>query len=1231
MKNSTSHFLRLALAICCLGISTYTSARINTNDDPIITLKTNIYQQAGSSNQFSIVLGVSDSMYVDIDCGAGPEEYQLIPGDTTGNYGTLIYCSVDAKGVVKIYGDNASLITYLNADGCYLSAIDLTQLDSLDILSISHNELQSLDLTQNTALRALYVSDNPFTEATPLVVGNKPDLQILEVAMIDYLDPNFDLTQYPKMLSFDAYHTPTLTKINPTACPNLLQLSLEMTNIKTIDVSKNDSLVILNISETGVSSLDISHNKRLQQLYCEHVSGWYNQNVKINELDVTNNPDLVRLVCRGNNIKTLDVSKCPYLISLHASDNQLSRLDVSKNTNLNSVLIKDNNMDFATLPLDSGVWEEYEYSQRPMPVAKSYPEGAVIDFSSRVLRAGTTTEFGLYAVDITNPDYPTLLDTSYYTYEDGVVTLRKAHSDSLMCAFANPIGFPAANLYSTRFKVKIASEYGKPTEVCSFTAQPQADSLRFAVGLFGASEEHPITFYVQFGNSGVLTPMIATSQTTPAVANVKEASGYTTVKIYVPDSTNISALSIRDCILHTIDLSQLDGLQELSLVNTGLYAINLSMNHHLKTLDLSGNNLTIADLSGVNDLFNKNVLHTINLSNNRIQNLTLNPLLAIHHINLSNNQIEEIDLADADNIETIDLSNNKISRLSLTYCSALDSLVASYNQLNELRLPDENNINYLAIDNNLFTFANLPLHGNISEENYRYAPQADIQIATKAPCADLADQLISVGDSTTKFAWIKEDGTALIEGTDYTNTDGYMRFLNTDVDSVYCRITHSAFPDFAGENALKTTKMFVAGMPTNKIASFVTTNDNDTVTLSLAAKKAGTSVYFTWKGEDNIQQYVLETSYKQFRAITHKNTKVDVYTYEPTDTVHIFSITGAKMSSFDGTNLLVSALTVSGAGLSSITLPNQKDAIYELNLSGNHFTSFNAAQFPNLYMLTLNGNLLQTIDLSKNANLGTAMVADNQLKSVQLSNPNLWALDLSGNQLTTIDLTAVPEMYQLFLSNNLLSTIDISAMPLLNVLNIDGNKFDFTTLPTTIKEDGSLRFSVYHYQNQQMLDINVQDGVVDISSQAAVGDSLTTYTWYLDFPIYNSELGMFEGEELIEGYEYTIDNGVTTFLTSFNGVICLMTNPMFPNLYLYTNLLDIVLGWENIAAGLRIGVIGRDILIYTEAGLRAELYNLSGMLIGSTLTAPQLTTLHTPAAGGYILHINGQAYKLIVP
>ena len=110
--------------------------------------------------------------------------------------------------------------------------------------------------------------------------------------------------------------------------------------------------------------------------------------------------------------------------------------------------------------------------------------------------------------------------------------------------------------------------------------------------------------------------------------------------------------------------------------------------------------------------------------------------------------------------------------------------------------------------------------------------------------------------------------------------------------------------------------------------------------------------------------------------------------------------------------------------------------------------------------------------------------------------------------------------------------------------------FDFTTLPRP-----NSNWYVYSYSNQYPLLVEPVGDKVDLSSQARVDDTETQFVWYQGVPEYN-EFGELTGTTLVEGQDYTIDNGVTTFLHSFNEVMCILTNSVFPNMFLYTPLLS---------------------------------------------------------------------------
>ena len=202
-------------------------------EEPIITLYTNLYKTSGSKNSCTIFIGgIKDKDYINIDCGLGTVEQELVPATLdpeTGTWsGTSITLSVTSADVIKIYG-NAENIAILNLDGCYIRQTDLSKLTNLEILYMNHNELESLDLSNIHKLKYVELSDNPMNKGN-LVIGDQPDLLLLEIAQTGNLDPNFKMSNYPKLKVFTCWGNPGITSLDPSQCPDLIQLFLYVTS-----------------------------------------------------------------------------------------------------------------------------------------------------------------------------------------------------------------------------------------------------------------------------------------------------------------------------------------------------------------------------------------------------------------------------------------------------------------------------------------------------------------------------------------------------------------------------------------------------------------------------------------------------------------------------------------------------------------------------------------------------------------------------------------------------------------------------------------------------------------------------------------------------------------------------------------------------------------------------------------------------------------------------------------
>lgn len=1231
MKRFFNRFLgalSLLGVILCAPVASFAQT---AEEEPIIVLKSNVYEVSGPSGVFTILLGGTEDGYIDVDCGFGASEYELTRAEydsSTGSWkGTMITCQATPEGVVKIYGD-ASKIDVLNAAGCYLTEASFPKLTNLAILDLSHNELGSLDLTGFPMLQSIEVSDNPY-KVKPLVIGgNKPDLAILSVGRTANFDPSFNLADYPNLIVFDAWANTGLTQLDPTKCPDLRKLSIDGTMVRTLDVTKNTKLNILNISDTGIEEIDLSHNPYLEQFYCEHMSSTVNENVRLKSLDVTKNPNLIYLYASGNDLKEIDVTNNVYLQDLVVNDNRLTTINIDNNRNLLNVSLRNNHLTYATLPFPKDDWLTYNYKQRPMEVARSQKEGTVLDFSDKVLREGTVTTMGLFKTNESNPSEVVALSEDYYKYEDGKVTLLKAVSDSVYVAFANDAfpesGFSFYPLCSNKFMVKTAANYGADDKVITFKVPVMSSdgtAISFGLGIHGATAEAPKKFYVDYGKGKV--EYSATSEDAPASPNVSGTTTSGSVTVYVPEGELVSAFDMENITVNSIDFSAVPSLRTLRLVNADIYGsdnIKLGWNNLLESLVLTGNHFPSLNIRGVNDAYQKNLLHTIDLSNNELREVTLNDNRTIHNLNLSNNRLTECALKDADNMLSLDVSGNMLTEININYCTKMTYLNIAHNNISSVVLPAEISLKEVHCENNALDFNTLPLLEGL--DVYTYAPQNDIAIAKIGPGVDLSKY--NIEGSATVYVWKKQDGTPLVKGEEYTEQDGKTRFLASIIGSkVYCEMTN---PKFAGL-VLTTSAIEVASMPTNVIATFTTAADQ-TAQLILRATEENTPVYIDWLGSEvELNEYLVGENPTAFDVTTHKGATVRVYSYSDKSNLTVFSADGISMSSMDASRLTqLVCLGLDKAGLSEIILPESAD-LKEVNLSGNNFSGIDLTRYAGLTQLALDDNQLTEFDASLYPELEILSLARNRLVSFKGKNSKLWSLSLVNNSLSEVDLAGMPALHQLSLAGNALTHVDVSVLPVLRVLFLDNNRFKFSTLPL---DNG---YALYTYANQEPVAVDVIDGKVDLSSEAVIDGAETVYRWFVDVPSYDEE-GNLVGEELEADDEYLLDNGVTTFTRPIDGVMCVMANEKFPNAVMYTPLINVTTtGLSDVTADgndVSIDVKERSIVVRTSKDVAVRLIGMNGAQVRSAATVSGACVLSDVPSGVYVLTVGNASYKILV-
>lgn len=1195
------------------------------DNTPIITFTTSLYELAGDQNTFSFRLGSSKETTVEVDFGNGKQKVTVKPTSIADGAvkATSVSGSVTADATVRVYGD-ASLIDYLDLEGCYATTADFTTLTNLDVLNLNHNQLGSVNLDPFTKLRALYVSDNPF-DVAPLKIGTpKPDLAILEMEAIDHLDPSFDLTQYPAMQSFDAFACRSLSYLDPTKCPELLRISADVTRISSIDVSKNPKLLILNVSDTYVENVDVTNNPYLQELYCGHAGSWgWGHN--LTSLDVTNNPKLIRLYCNGNALTSLDISKNIALQALNCSLNQLTSIDISGNPDIDALNVAYNNLDFVTLPAERETFLEYYYRQNPFPVERSYKEGATLDFSAKVNRPNSTTTATLYYYHEDAPLDPTPVATSDYSYSNGVITLKKALSDSVYVEFHNS-ALPAYNLRTGKFMVKTAADFGKPSPVVKIKSNGSGNPLKMKVGVSNATQSAPVTFMVDAGD-GTMQNFTANGSELPGADNVTVTGG-AEVAVYMPEGSDITALAIDGYPMKSIDLDQARSLSALKLNSTGLQTIDLTWNRCLRELNLSHNLLTSLDLTGANGGYGKNVLSYLDASYNSLASFTVPDMSTLYTLNLSNNKLTEIALHAASNISVMNLSNNLLEAVDLEDMEAIATLDVSHNNLTALPIASYNPLVYLDLSYNNIAMPNLPSTKRVA--SYIYAPQSEVLMPELAPTVNLTSQWLDRDGKKTVYTWRSASDNSVIPASKISQRDGVSIFEDASIGNVYCEISHPLFPAFAA-NPTRTSVIKAAERPTNAVATWTPTESVD-CGLIMTSTKPNTAVYIDWEGNGYLEQYVLTNeTYTIFKCASKAGVEARLYSYSPSGDLGVFSLDGVKLSKIDVSKLTdLFALTVANAALTPDKVVWPESSLEELNVNGNNFTNLEFAKaYPELRMLKVSKNQLNAIDLTGFDKLQSFTGDYNGAKSVKFGSPMLWDLSLSYNDLTEIDFTGAENLEQAFLSSNLLSSIDMSKTPKLNVLFIDSNCFTFQSLPKT----SEVKY-VYRYSPQAVVEVEPEGVTVDLSSQAVVDGVATDYRWFIGEPYYD-ENGDLAGDELSQPRQVSVADGVSTFNVNVSGALCVMLNSLFPDLPLCSSFIDITedgIGEvETADRNISVVVDGSSIVVSGVDGLRCRLFDLSGRLMGGANgDSVGQARFDGVAPGVYLVSVGGVTAKVLV-
>lgn len=240
----------------------------------------------------------------------------------TANIDSVTNLEVDAQGITDLTG--------------------IEDFSSLEVLHCSVNELNGLDVSQNSQLRELRCFSNDLTE---LNVASNVLLEELNFRANQV--SGIDLTNNVALYELWASEN-VLTSLDLTQNLELLRLFVQANLLEELNLSQNKILDWLNCGSNQLEELDLTANSNLRALSCggnslttldlsqnQMLLGVDCQDNEIVDLNLTNITSLGEINCSFNKIKELDVSANLELALLFCSNNELTCLNVRNGNNIN--------------------------------------------------------------------------------------------------------------------------------------------------------------------------------------------------------------------------------------------------------------------------------------------------------------------------------------------------------------------------------------------------------------------------------------------------------------------------------------------------------------------------------------------------------------------------------------------------------------------------------------------------------------------------------------------------------------------------------------------------------------------------------------------------------------------------------------------------------------------------------------------------------------------------------
>ena len=251
------------------------------------------------------------------------------------NESKLEHLYLNDNKITNLNLSNNVKLTNLKIDNTNLTALDLHNNTELKYLDAANNQFNNLNLSSNTKLSHLKLSYN---QITSLDLHNNTELTYIDI-------PNnqinsLDLSYNNKLRDVNVAGNP-INNLNIKGLSELIHLNIASTQVKSLFLSDSTKLNSIYAYISELETLDLSKNTELSSIT---IVG--NQ---LTSLDLSKNTKLKSVDVRSNQLKNIDISNCTELVTLYVNNNQLENINLSDNTKLSDLRLTSNQLESVDL------------------------------------------------------------------------------------------------------------------------------------------------------------------------------------------------------------------------------------------------------------------------------------------------------------------------------------------------------------------------------------------------------------------------------------------------------------------------------------------------------------------------------------------------------------------------------------------------------------------------------------------------------------------------------------------------------------------------------------------------------------------------------------------------------------------------------------------------------------------------------------------------------------------